>query len=89
MRDEEMIVALVGIAAVFGLPFIGLMCWLVLHYLAAAWRVSQETRLKRDMVARGYSAQEIVQVVAARKGSKFEKTNDVPPAKPIRQPAYG
>jgi hypothetical protein len=87
MNDEEVIV---GVAAiVFGLPFLGLMSWLVLGYCAAAWKVWQETSLKRAMVERGYTAQEIVQVVAAKNGSQFANTTDVPPAKPVRQPAYG
>jgi hypothetical protein len=87
MNDEEVIVGLSGI--VFGLPFLGLMFWLVLHYCSAAWSVWRETSLKRAMVERGYTAQEIVQVVAAKNGSKFENTTDVPPAKPVKQPAYG
>jgi hypothetical protein len=89
MREEEMAVGIVAIVAVFGLPFLGLMIWLVLHYCHETVKAWMEVRLKRDMVARGYTAQEIVQVVSSRKGSRPEKTTDVPPAKPIKQPAYG
>lgn len=89
MGDEEMVVAIVAIVVTMGLPFLGLMFWLVLHYCAEAWKTLHETRLKREMVARGYTAQEIVQVIGAKKGSKFENITDVPPAKPIKQPAFG
>ena len=89
MREEEMAIGIISILAVFGLPFLGLMFWLVLHYCHATVKAWMEAKLKRDMVARGYTAQEIVQVVSSGKGSRPEKTTDVPPAKPIKQPAYG
>ena len=89
MREEEMIIALAGILGVFGLPFLGCVIWMVLHYVFAAFRTWQETSLKREMIARGYTVQEIVDVVSARRGCKPKsKTSDVPPAKPIKQPAY-
>ena len=69
MREEEMVVALVAIVGVFGLPFLGCVIWMFLHYLFAAFRTWQETGLKRDMIARGYTVQEIVEVVAAKCGS--------------------
>jgi hypothetical protein len=81
----EVIIALAGTFFLFGWP----MVWIVVYYACQAVRAWQETKLKREMVARGYTAQEIVQVVAAKKGSRPENTTDVPPAKPIRQPAYG
>jgi hypothetical protein len=89
--QEEVAVALGALFFVFGLPFLGLMVWLVTHYLFAAFRTWHETALKRDMVARGYSVAEIVEVVASKRGGCGKKTrvSDVPPAKPIRQPAYG
>jgi len=88
MHDNEMIVGVVGI--VFGLPFWGCMIWMLVHYAFAAFRTWQESALKRDMVARGYSAAEIVEVISATRGSGKPKLQgcDLPPAKPIRQPAY-
>jgi hypothetical protein len=69
-----------------GVSFFGIfMVWIIAHYTWATIKGWQDVALKRDMVARGYSAQEIVQVVSARKGSR---SSDVPPAKPIRQPSY-
>jgi hypothetical protein len=88
MREEEMIIALAGIVGVFGLPFLGFVCWLVMHYLFSAFRCWQETALKRDMISRGYTVQEIVEVVSARRGKSKGKASDVPPAKPIRHPAH-
>ena len=66
MREEEMAVGIVAIVAVFGLPFLGLMIWLVLHYCHETVKAWMEVKLKRDMVARGYTAQEIP-------GRQFEK----------------
>jgi hypothetical protein len=90
MHHEEAVIGLAGIGAVFGLPFIGMMVWLVLHYCFAAFRTLHETGLKREMVARGYTAEEIIAVVSAKRGCKRSGAPlpDVPPAKPIKQPAY-
>jgi hypothetical protein len=88
MHEEEMVIALAGIFGVFGLPFLGCVIWMVLHYIFAAFRTWQETRLKRDMIARGYTVQEIVDVVSAGRRCKHKRLSDVPPAKPVRQPAY-
>jgi hypothetical protein len=91
MKEEEVVVAVSAFFFVFGLPFLGLMIWLVTHYLYAAFRTWHETALKRDMVARGYSVAEIVEVVGSKRGScgkNKTRLSDVPPAKPIRQPAY-
>ncbi|HUE71637.1 MAG TPA: hypothetical protein VMP01_12195 [Pirellulaceae bacterium] len=84
MRDEEAIVAISAILLIFGMPIV----WLVLHYCHATAKVFFETRLKRDMVARGFSAQEIVQVVHCRPAKKGDvyQAHGIPPAKPIRQP---
>ena len=86
MRDEEIIIPIVALVVVFGIP----MVWLVLHYLHATAKVFFETRLKREMVARGYSGHEIADVVAAQPGRKRTKDDPwhgIPPAKPVNQPA--
>ena len=80
----EVLTQMSGIFFVFGWPIV----WIVAYYTYHSIKAWHETRLKREMVARGYTAQEIVQVVAAKKGSLPENTTDVPPAKPIKQPAY-
>jgi hypothetical protein len=78
------IIPIVAIVLIFGFPFV----WLVLHYCHSTAKVFFETRLKRDMVARGFSAQEIVQVIDGRpaKATLYE-AHGIPPAKPVRQPA--
>jgi hypothetical protein len=82
MHEEE--VAIVAVVMTFGLP----MLWLVLHYLHATAKVFFETRLKRDMVARGFTPEQIVQVIHCRLGQPNEyEAHGIPPAKPIRQPA--
>jgi SOS response regulatory protein OraA/RecX len=82
-----------------------------------AWKTSSDNALKRDMVARGYTAQEIIAVIAAERRSESTWARDmvargypaeevvavmeaerragtqlplpnVPPAKPIKQPAF-
>jgi hypothetical protein len=87
MRDEEMLI-LVMILGVFGLPAV----WIVAHYAYLAWKQWHATALVRDMLNRGYTAQEIVQmfqVLGHRTPREMKPITDVPPAKPIRQPAYG
>lgn len=63
--------------------------WICAYYGYQCYKTWQESLLKRAMVERGYTAQEIVQVVGARRGSTAEATTDVPPAKPIKKPALG
>ena len=88
MHDKDMTIALAGMFFALGLPFMGCMFWLFLHYLGASLRSWQEIGLKRDMIARGYTVQEIIDVVSARRGSKPKsKFSDLPPAKPVKQPA--
>ena len=49
-----------------------------------------DAALKRDMIARGYSAKEILAVIGAEAGKKFQPGDelpDVPPAKPVKPAA--
>ena len=91
MHREESTVALVGISMVFGLPFLGCTLWMLCHYAFLFWKQAHATSLVRDMVARGYTAQEIIQMCQAlghKKVPNFTLPTDVPPAKPVKQPAY-
>ena len=88
MRGEPEIAMIV----LFGSGALFLIVWVLASYCSSAFKTWVEVGLKRDMVARGYTAQEIVQVVAARKGSRPKDSKDltdIPPAKPVRNPAYG
>jgi hypothetical protein len=90
MRHQD-VLGLAGIVSVFGLPFLGMMLWMLVHYCSATFKAWHETSLKRDMIARGYTVEEIVAVVSARRGCKSAKQSpmaSVPPAKPVRQPTY-
>jgi hypothetical protein len=85
MSFGEVLIAITGTICLFGWPIV----WIACHFIHQSRKTWQELSLKREMVARGYTAQEIVQVVRAKKGSQFANTTDVPPAKPVKQPAYG
>lgn len=86
MRDMGQLIGLVAVVMLFGIPIVGV----VGHYGYEAFRAWLEIGLKRDMVARGYTAQEIVEVLGARRGTNCASSlPDVPPAKPIKQAAYG
>jgi hypothetical protein len=83
MREEEALVAVIAILCGSGL------CWAVIRHCSWTCRTWIETALRRDMVARGYTAEEIITVVAGNRRCRVRDAySDVPPAKPIRQPAY-
>jgi hypothetical protein len=64
-------------------------CATAIHYGYLAWNSWQEIALKRDMVARGYTAQEIIDVVGGeREEASKSPLPNVPPSKPVRQPAH-
>lgn len=86
MSQMEPWIGLIAVIGIFAIPILAV----IGHYIHATIKSWIEVGLKRDMVARGYTAQEIVAVVSARRGcmSKRQALPDVPPAKPIQQPAY-
>ncbi|HEX5103982.1 MAG TPA: hypothetical protein VFV87_09245 [Pirellulaceae bacterium] len=87
-RPEEIIIPVAVNAMIFGT----LMLWIIAHYGLSAWKHWRTTSLIRDMVARGYTAAEIIQICQALGHKKPcldpKKVMDVPPAKPIQQPAF-
>jgi hypothetical protein len=75
----------------FGLVGTVVCVWIVLRYLFLTIKQWQATAVVRDMISRGYTAQEIIHVCHAlgqKKLPPLRAIMDVPPAKPIRQPAY-
>jgi hypothetical protein len=87
MDNKDLTMGLCGMFVVFGLP----VTWIVCHYAFLCWKQWQATSLIRDMIGRGYTADEIIQmfqVLGHRAPRNFKSAADVPPAKPIRQPAY-
>ena len=78
-------IGLVALILIFGIPIVAV----IGHYGFAAWKAWLDVSLKRDMVARGYTAQEIIEVLAADKNATSSTSlPNVPPAKPVKQPAY-
>jgi hypothetical protein len=87
-RPEEVILPLASILGFFAVPLV----WVIAHYACAAWKQWQATSLVREMIARGYTAAEIVQicqVLGHKRRSLPKSLPDVPPAKPIQSTAYG
>jgi hypothetical protein len=85
MRDMGEFIGLVAVMMLFGIPIVGV----VGHYGYAAFKAWLEIGLKRDMVARDYTAQEIVEVLAATRGAKKARSlPNVPVAQPVNQGAY-
>lgn len=81
MREEEAVVVMIALGCATGV-----LCALI-SYASAVIKRWIDVSLKRDMVARGYSVDEIIAVVQAERGTQvMVRHGDVPPAKPIRQP---
>jgi hypothetical protein len=79
------IIGFAAVVMIFGIPIVGIIC----HFAYETVKAWAEIGLKRDMVARGYTAQEIIEVLAANKDTETKtKLPDVPPAKPVKHPVY-
>jgi hypothetical protein len=72
----------------FVLTFLGLMIALFITSWFGYREKCLNAALKRDMIARGYSAKEILAVIGAETGKKAveekDELPDVPPAKPVK-----
>jgi hypothetical protein len=81
MNEPGMLIGLVSVVLLFGIPLVAVIC----HYSYEGWKAWLEIGLKRDMVARGYTAEEIRAVLGTAKPphSSIQLPN-VPPAKPIK-----
>jgi uncharacterized membrane protein YadS len=78
------ITGLVAIVGIFAFPLVGV----VAYFACEAFKAWLDVSLKRDLIARGYTVQEIAAVIAINRESKLKELPDVPPAKPVKQPAY-
>lgn len=74
---RDILVPIVAIGCVFGIPISAI----VLYWWYEIRKVTCETALKQAMVARGYSANEIVHVLTSGKGKASIPEFDLPPAK--------
>src|SRR5262245_25453361 len=72
---DSSIIPIVVISLIFGVPIVAV----VGHYGYYAWKAWLELNLKREMVARGYTPQEIVEVLAAKSGSGIGQAESPPP----------
>jgi hypothetical protein len=72
-----------AIACMFGIPIISI----VLYWWYEIRKVTCEAALKQAMIARGYSANEIVHVLTNGKGKLPNPAFDLPPAKPVQSVA--
>ena len=70
------------------LTFLGLMLALFISSWFSYREKCLNAALKRDMIARGYTANEILAVIGAEAGKKANENQDelpdVPPAKPVK-----
>jgi len=86
MRPDEAI----GVIAISGLIGVAV-TWIVCRCTFLCIKQCQATSLIRTMMERGYTPQEIIQmldVLGHRTKSLPNVPLDVPPAKPIKQTAY-
>jgi hypothetical protein len=82
MHEGEAVVAIVAVSCGSGLLYAAI------NRVSSIAKTWIQTALKRDMVNRGYSADEIIAVVQCeRTNNGSVPMGNVPPAKPIRQPA--
>ncbi|MBC7857144.1 MAG: hypothetical protein IAF94_27250 [Pirellulaceae bacterium] len=80
MHDIEILVPITAIAGTFGIPISAIL----LYWWYEIRKVTCEAALKQAMVARGYSANEIVYVLTSGKGKLTNPAFDLPPAKPVK-----
>jgi len=64
---DPLIIPIVAIVGLFVTVSIGV----VAHYVYLIQRLTAENALKQDMLLRGYSAEEIAQVISARSGMRW------------------
>jgi len=76
-------IGFITVCLIFGIPVVAL----VGYYGHEAWKTWLEIGLKRDMVAHGFKAQEIIDVLAAGKTESCNASLPVPPLRPVKQPA--
>jgi len=59
--SSDDIVGLIAVIGLFGVPIV----WTIAHYCHLSWKSWHEISLKREMVQRGYTAEQIMAVLAA------------------------
>jgi len=69
---DPLIIPIVAIVGLFATLSIGV----VAHYVYLLQRLQAENALKQDMLLRGYSAEEIAQVISARGGARWSSCGE-------------
>ena len=85
MDGPEILIPIIAITGIFGVPISAI----ILYWCYEIRKVSCETALKQAMVARGYSANEIVHVLTSGKGKLNIPEFDLPPAKQQAKASFG
>ena len=80
MHGPDIFIPIIAILGVFGVPISAI----ILYWCYEIRKVSCEAALKQAMVARGYSANEIVHVLTNGKGKLTNPEFDLPPVKPVK-----
>ncbi len=83
MRNYEVLIPLVVNVCVFGMFTVAI----VLYSWYKIRKFDGEAALKQAMIAKGYSANEIVHVLTSGKGKLTNPAFDLPPAKPVKSVA--
>lgn len=83
MQDFEFIVPVIAILGAFAVPIISIL----MYWVYEIRKVGCEAALKQEMIARGYSANEIVHVLTNGKLKSTSTAFDLPPAKLAKAPS--
>jgi hypothetical protein len=77
---RDILIPMFAIGLWLGMPLSAIVLYWVYHIR----KIAHEMALKQAMVARGYSANEIVQVLTNGKGKFTNPAFDLPPAKSVK-----
>jgi hypothetical protein len=84
MHDSSQLTGLVAVCLIFGLPIVVLLG----YFGHAAWKTWLELSLKQEMVARGFTAQDIIDVMAVKPSSATDAPLRPVPPTPVNQPVH-
>ena len=77
---RDVLIPIFAIALFYAMPISAIVFYWAYHIR----KIAHEAALKQAMVARGYSASEIVHVLTNGKGKFANPAFDLPPAKPVK-----
>ena len=77
---RDVLIPALAIALFYAMPISAIVFYWAYHFR----KIAHEAALKQAMVARGYSANEIVHVLTSGTGKLVSPAFDLPPAKPVK-----